>query len=120
MSKYHGPKIYPITCQGIPAVDEAGKTSITYADDHKKVRLVYAADQHQVKRCEACQAVYAKQRNKASVNPKKALKKMVEAMGQALEVLNDVDVAPYLDEVDRAGLEEIVRRGEEAQEELAQ
>jgi len=120
-SKWHGPKIHPIYCIGVEVVGkDSGKTTTIYAEEHEKVRLVHAADRHQVKRCVACQKLFSKQRNKVSTNPKKGLKKLVEAMRQAEAILSDASIADNLSSDDRIYLEEVVEKGKEAEEALNQ
>ena len=110
---FHGPKTYPITCIGVTKTDENGKTETTFAEGHKKIRLVYAADQKVVKRCEKCQEAFAKIRGRKGANPKKALTKVIEEAKRAQMLLKSEMVAD-MSTNDVAMLEEYVRLGEDA------
>jgi len=115
---FHGPKIYPVECTGVSITDDQGKVTTTYAEDHQTIRLVYKADRTIVKRCEACQKLFAKSRGRKGANPAKALQKIMEYAKEAAAMLES-DIVDQMSREDITRLEDYVAAGEEASLKLA-
>jgi len=116
-SKYHGAKAHSITCQGVELIQEDGSIKIIYAEEgHKKRRLVHKQDRHQVKRCEACQKLQGKTRNRASKSPVKAWRRLMEFSKDAQATLKEFRKELDTDEIEY--LEGVVEEGDEAKASL--
>jgi hypothetical protein len=108
VSKYHGVKNFVVICKGVE-IDGV----FVKAEGHESIIKCYKSDIHQVKHCDACKGLYAKERRKAkAASPVKAWKQLVEAGELALAAKAEAPKDCW------AELDEIVAAGVEAQKQL--
>lgn len=103
VSKYHGIKSFVVICKG---VEIDGK--MVTAPGHEAIVKCYKSDIHQVKHCDACKGLYAKERRKAkAASPVRAWKQLVEAgvIAQAAKEGAPKECWDELDEIIAAGLD---------------
>jgi len=117
MSKWHGAKTHKIVCQGVSIIQENGSAKVIFADDHKKIRLVHKQDVFQVKRCEGCQKLHNKTRNRTSKSPVKAYRRLIDYKNEAIETLDEFRAELEQEEI--TYLEKVVTEGTKAEVDLA-